>query len=452
MAPAARVLADWCAGLTWNEIPETERALAGLRVLDSIGLALVARRSEAGRIAEGIARRHGGTPEATLAGSSERLPASWAAFGHGVLAHANDFDDTFALSVVHPGSVAVSAALAVAEATGAAPSDTATAITAGYEVAARIGGAAGRNFHARGFHATGTVGPFVAAAVAGRLYGLDGEKLANAFGLAGSMSGGLMEFMTDGTWSKWLHTGWSAHGGIIAAQMAGDGFRGPETVLDGRHGLYAAFVGDGVAELDILGADLGSVWRGSESEFKIYPCAHVIQPYIDAAIAMAAEHGLVHGDITEVRCLIAPWAVPIVCEPRAPKLRPSNAMEAIASLPYGVAVGLIDGMMPLDALGEACRGRAEVLALTERVVHVADETLGTGFDGRMEIALRDGRVLSADAPSLATDPAKVIAKFRRNAAAALEDDQIEAMISMLHRTGGIDVAALVPVIAAARIR
>ena len=105
MARAARVLADWCAGLSWNEIPEKERGLAGLRVLDTIGLALVARRSEAGRIAESIARRHGGTPEATLAGSSERLPASWAAFGHGVLAHANDFDDTFALSVVHPGSV-----------------------------------------------------------------------------------------------------------------------------------------------------------------------------------------------------------------------------------------------------------------------------------------------------------------------------------------------------------
>ena len=452
MAVAARLLADWCAGLAWSDVPEAERTLAGLRVLDTIGLALVARDSEPGRIVAGLAERHGGAPESTLAGSPMRLPASWSAFGHAVMAHSNDFDDTFADSVVHPGSVAVSSALAVAEATGASAGETAAAITVGYEVAARIGGAAGRNFHARGFHATGTVGPFIAASVAGRLYGLDGGQIANAFGLAGSMSGGLLEFLADGTWSKWLHTGWSAHGGIIAAQMAGDGFRGPETVLDGRNGLYDAFIGEGVADLDVIGDGLGTVWRGSEAHFKIYPCAHVIQPFIDAAFDVAAEHAFSHGDIEEVRCHIAPWATPIACEPRAPRLKPASAMEAIVSLPYCVAVALIDGAVTLDALGAACRGRAEVLALTERVVHVADETLGAGFDGRMEITLRDGRVFTAPAAVLETDPAKIVAKFRANAAAALDNESIDAMISLLRGTDGIDVAALAPILASAVVR
>ncbi len=451
MAAAARRLADWCAGFTSADIPQSERRLAGLRVLDTIGLALVARYSEPGRIAAAIAARHGGTPEATLAGSTTRLPASWSAFAHAVMAHSNDFDDTFADSVVHPGTVAVSTALAVAEATEAGPEETAAAITAGYEVAARIGGAAGRNFHARGFHATGTVGPFVAAAVAGRLYGLDGERLANAFGLAGSMSGGLLEFMTDGTWSKWVHTGWSAHGGIIAALMANDGFRGPETVLDGRNGLYNAFVGDGNADLDVIGDRLGQVWRGGEAHFKIYPCAHVIQPYIDAVFGLVAEHAIVHGDIEEVRCAIAPWCIPIACEPRAPKLKPANAMDAIVSLFYCVAVALIDGRVTLDALGAECRGREDVLALTERVVHVADETLGEGFDGRIEIRLRDGRVFEAPATVGATDPAKVIGKFRANAAPVLDTERIDAVVDILHGADGIDVAALAPHLAAAEV-
>ncbi len=449
MTGAARLLADWCASFSWSDVPESDRALAGLRVLDTLGLALVARRSEPGRIAAAIAQRHGGTPESTLAGSATRLPASWAAFAHAVMAHSNDFDDTFADSVVHPGSVAVSTALAVAEATGASPDDTACAIAAGYEVAARIGGAAGRNFHARGFHATGTVGPFVAAAVAGRLHGLDGAHLAAAFGLAGSMSGGLMEFMTDGTWSKWLHTGWSAHGGIVAVLMAADGFSGPETVLDGSMGLYSAFIGEGKADLDVIVDGLGQVWRGAEAHFKIYPCAHVIQPYIDAVFALAAEHDFDPGDIEQVRCHIAPWAIPIACEPRAPKLEPASTMDAIVSLPYHVAVALIDGAVTLEALGAPARGRADVLALTKRVVHVADETLGAGFDGRIEIRLGGGLALEAPATTCATDPAKVVAKFRANAAGVLEDERIDAVVALLDGAGGIDVAALAPHLAAA---
>ena len=449
MTAVARVLADWVVSFAGSEVPEPVRGLAGLRVLDTIGLALVARDSEPGRIASAIATRHGGSPEATLAGTPAKLPVSWSAFAHAVMAHSNDFDDTFADSVVHPGSIVVSVALAVAEATEASPEETAAAITAGYEVAARIGGAAGRNFHARGFHATGTVGPFAATAVAGRLYGLDGDRLASAFGLAGSMSGGLLEFITDGTWSKWLHTGWSAHGGIIAAQMAADGFRGPETVLDGRSGLYNAFIGEGSADVDAITDGLGRVWRGAEAHFKIYPCAHVIQPYIDAAFGLVAAHDITHGDIEEVRCRIAPWAIPIACEPRAPKLTPQNAMDAIVSLPYCVAVALVDGAVTLEALGEDCRAREDVLALTRRVVHVADEALGAGFDGHIEITLRDGRVIGAPAPAGATDREKIVAKFRANAAAALTDEGIEAVIDILRDTGGIDVAALAPHLAAA---
>ena len=61
-------------------------------------------------------------------------------------------------------------------------------------------------------------------------------------GLAACMSGGLRAFAVDGGWSKWLHVGWAAHGGIVAAQMAAHGFRGPEHVLDGGYDLYSALL------------------------------------------------------------------------------------------------------------------------------------------------------------------------------------------------------------------
>jgi 2-methylcitrate dehydratase PrpD len=419
-------IAEWCERVHWDDVPARERAAARLRILDTLGLVYAALDTPAGRIALEIATRQGGAPESTLA-TGARLPAPWTALAHATLAHARDFDDTFADSVVHPGSVVVPVALAVGEATEASGAEVMLAITLGYEVAARLGAAAGRNLHARGFHATGVIGPLAAAVTAAKLYRLDAHATAQAMGLAGSMAGGLMEFLADGSWSKWLHTGWAAHGGIVAAQFAGAGFHGPVSVLEGRAGLYRAFLGDGIADLEAVVAHLGSEWRGSAAQFKVYPCAHVIQPYIDAVLELSAAHALSSTDIKEVTCAIAPWAVPIVGEPRAPRLKPQNEMQAIASLPYMVARALAHGTVTLEALAPGALSDSTVLALAERVRHVEDATLGTGFDGRVAIRMRDGREFSARAAAGAVDGAKVRAKFRRNAAAACTPSRIAAI-------------------------
>ena len=263
------------------------------------------------------------------------------------------------------------------------------------------------------------VGPLAAAAVAARFVGLDAERLASAFGLAGSMSGGLMEFVTEGTWSKWLHTGWAAQGGITAASLAARGFRGPPTVIEGTYGLYRAFLGDDAPVLDGIADGLGEIWRGEDAHFKYYPCAHVIQPYIDAALELRAAHAIAPSAIAHVTCRIAPWAVPIVCEPRAPKIAPSNEMEAIASLPYQVAAALIDGAVGLETISETSVKRADLRSLAARVAHSVDPALGHSFDGEIEIELADGARHVAAAITAPPDRAKVIAKFQANAGRAL---------------------------------
>src|SRR4051812_19890482 len=106
-------LVEWCERVRWEDVPTTERALARLRIFDTLGLIFAALDTPAGGIALDIAGRQGGTPESTLAGTGMRLPAPWTALAHATLAHARDFDDTFADSVVHPGSVVVPVALAV---------------------------------------------------------------------------------------------------------------------------------------------------------------------------------------------------------------------------------------------------------------------------------------------------------------------------------------------------
>lgn len=416
-APSALTeLAAWCAALDWRAVPEAQRALVPLRVLDTAGLVAAGSATDAVRAALGFAESEGGAGAAALWFRTARLPASRAALVHGVAAHCRDFDDTFTDSVVHPGSVVVSAALAAGEAAHAAGEDAGAAIAAGYEVAARLGGAAGRRFHARGLHATGIVGPIAAAAAAARVQRLSAAETASAIGLAASMAGGLMAFQADGAWSKWLHTGWAAQGGIAAAGLAARGFRGPHAALDGAAGLFAALLHGEVPDLAALTRGLGVEWRGGAAHFKYYPCAHVIQPYIDAALALRREHALAADGVAEVRCAIAPWAVPIVCEPRAARIAPATELDAIASLPFMVAHALAEGEVTLAALSAERRERPGLRALAARVVHEPDAAMGRGFDARLTIRTQSGETLTAAADSAAPDAGRVAAKFVANAA------------------------------------
>jgi len=409
-------LGQWCSRLHWDQIPAAEQALVALRVRDTLGLVIAGCDSAAAEAVLGFVSQYDGSGPCALIGRAGRLPAPWCALAHGTLAHAWDFDDTFPDCVVHPGSVVIPAALAVGEEVQADAQLFGAAVTLGYEVAARIGKVAGRRFHARGFHASGIVGPFAAAAAAGRLYGLSGAQFANAFGLCGSMAGGLLAFLNDGAWSKWLHLGWAAHSGIIAAQLAQRGFAGPARVLEGPHGLYDAFLGHDEVLADEVLKSLGKQWLGSEARVKSYPGAHVVLPYIDSALNLRQIHHLVAEDIEKVVCSMAPWAIPIVCEPRIAKLNPSNALEAIASLPYLVAAALTTGRVDLDTLGEAARGDTATLAMADRVVHLEVPELVNAFDGRIEIVDKTGQTAQTNVGVAAIDADKLRAKFRANAA------------------------------------
>src|SRR5690606_7700876 len=118
MVTPSRHLGEWCASLSWKDIPAHARVMLPLRLLDTTGLILVGAQTPAGKAALAYAQSNVGAPQSTLAAHHARMPASVAALVHGIEAHCRDFDDTFMDSVVHPGSVVVPTALAVAEANG----------------------------------------------------------------------------------------------------------------------------------------------------------------------------------------------------------------------------------------------------------------------------------------------------------------------------------------------
>jgi 2-methylcitrate dehydratase PrpD len=408
------VIGAWAAALEWNAIPESSRLDAKLRLLDSLGLMMVGQTTEAGTAARRMTEKLASIALTGSKQTGEAFGPSAEALLNGTLAHCRDYDDTFSDSVVHPGSVIVPTALALAQSCDSTAEDFGAAVVAGYEVAARIGSVFGRRLGAQGFHATGVVGPVAAAVTAGRLMRLDGDRIASAIGLACSMSGGLNAFISDGSWSKWLHAGWSAHSGVVSASLAAEGFRGPKHVLDGPHNLFSSFVGSVEFDRSGLTLDLGHQWAGAKADFKYYPCAHVIQPYIDAALAILQEHKLSAADVSSVVCVIAPWAAAVVAEPRPAKLKFGTEMEAIASLPYQVAIALLDRQVDLRSLDQANRDRADVFEMANRVTHLSDPGLGKSFDGRIELVTKGGQLVAKDTRVAEPEPQRVIDKFLSN--------------------------------------
>jgi len=393
-ASISTALADWLAELTPATTPPTVIADSKRRLIDVLGLIVAATRTPIGTAIRAAGRGLGSGDEAVVPGYGDRLPAASAALVSGTLAHAEDFDDTHAASVMHASVSVVPLALTAAEAAGSSGAELLMAIAAGNEIACRIALGAPGGFHARGFHPTGVVGALACAMSAGRLFGLSPEQLVAACGIAGSQASGLLEAYADGTWSKTMHAGWAAHSGLIAARMAAAGFTGPATIVEGRFGLLRSHIPPEQAlDLDAVTAGLGAVWIAPDACFKPYPCAHASHPFVDAVLDLRARHGLKPAQINRITLHVVAEHAPMIAEPLAAKLRPRTSTHARASLPYACATALIHGALtPAHYEGDAIFDPA-ALALCDLVTIERDPTPtpADGFRGRIEIELTDGR-------------------------------------------------------------
>jgi len=431
---AAQTIAEWSTGLTLDDIPEEVVEHAKLHLLDAIGCGYAA--SALGVAAEGrtAMAELGGEPQASVIGLDGALPAPNAAFANAMLCHGLDFDDTHSDSVSHVSVVVGPAALATAEAQGSAGADLVAAIVAGNEVVARVGMAASGLFHKRGFHPTAICGIFGGTAAAARLLEADAPATASALGIAGSFAGGLFAYLDDATATKPFHPAWAAHGSILAARLASLGGEGPPGVIEGRFGLYHAFLGatQGEIPIDEQLADLGSRWETPRIAYKPYPACHFIHGSLGATEGLGP---LDPNEIEDVVVTIPEAGVSLVLEPADRKVAPRTVYEAKFSLQYSTAVMLVRGSAGLGAYSDDAIADPPVLDLARRVRYETKEypTYPAAFPGGVRIRLRDGRVLEAELPHQRGGPEnplsadEVRAKFRENAGLACGEAQVEAL-------------------------
>lgn len=428
--------------VSWESLPVAVRAALSLRLIDHLGLIALGSRTAAGAaVVAAVSLESGDHP---LLFGERAVNGSGAALAHGTLSHVLDFDDTFPDSVVHPSSVLLPAVLAAAR-PDTTLAEALAAAASGYELLARVGRDAGRDFHARGFHATAVLGPVAAALASGRVMAASTSQLVDATGLAGSMSSGLLEFLSDGTWSKRMHPGWAAQGGLRSAQLALAGFRGPARIVEGRYGIFQSFLGRGLDDPAAVVDGLGAHWHSQTATAKLLPCAHVIHPFVRLLRQLRTDTAFDAQDVREVRCTVAPWYAPIVCEPREEKVAPSSEYQARASLPYVLAVELLGHGLGLDSFEEPIRGHPTVLDACRRIVHISDESLTKGFDGALTVLLHDGRQYTAsasDLPEPEHPSVTVLEKFRDNLEAAGHGHVAEELAQAVMDPESIRVADL----------
>jgi 2-methylcitrate dehydratase PrpD len=462
MFVAAESVADWATGLTLDDVPQDVVEAAKLHLLDTLGCGLAAHALGVADEGRAMITEMRGTPHATVIGSTSRFPAANAALANAMLCHGLDFDDTHSESVAHVSSVIVPAALAAAEQHGVAGRELLAAIVAGNEVVCRIGMAAPGEFHRRGFHSTSVCGIFGAAASVSALTGLNQRAATHALGIAGSFASGLLAFLGDGVSTKPMHPAWAAHGAHAAVRLAFHGAHGPRSVLDGRFGLFNAFLGSDAGAVDIRSelSDLGSRWETLRIAFKPYPVCHFMHGSLGAAAKATAGRTFASEEIDYVLVRIPAAGVALVLEPAEVKQAPRSDYEGKFSLQYSIASQLVRGHVSVGDFSDLAIADPEVLAVAAKVRYETEDyaTYPRAFPGAATICLVDGTRFDEHFPFQKGGPEnpmainEVLEKFRQNASMGLSDDSLmaleEAVLSLEDQP---DVASLLAPLALVEI-
>jgi 2-methylcitrate dehydratase PrpD len=413
-ATYSATLASFVEGLRYEDIPKDIRERAKFLILDAVGIAIASTHYDfADRILAGISAMSDGG-DAVVIGKSERLPVRDAILMNGALVHGLDFDDTHMKSVVHATSISFPSALNIAENLKVSGADLLTA-----------------------YIATGVVGHFSTALLAGKLLGLNTAQLTAAQGMAGSTAMASQEFVEDGAWNKRLHPGWAGVAGYTAASLANAGFVAPRKPYEGRYGVFKMHLGE--HEVDVRYDDivdrLGDRWAVVESAIKPYPTCHFTHAIADSALTLRARHNIEANDIVRIRALIPEEVIPVIAEPIANKKRPASDYDAKFSTQFIAATCFQRGKFGLAELEEGVLRDPAILALADKVECETDakSEFPRYYSGGMVVSTRDGgefvhhERINRGAGDRALSGAEIEAKFMDNAMLAASRDTAEAV-------------------------
>lgn len=403
-----------------DTIPKAAQAVAIKDLIDMAGLCVSTRQQN--YVQQLVAAWDSDGP-CTAFGHARGFDTAGAAVVNGTATHGEDFDDTLEGAPIRVGAMVIPAVLAVGERFQLSGERVLTGIVAGTEAVCRLNHVAAGFMHKAGFHPVGVIGALGAAMGAGTALGLQPKQLAMAMGVAGSFSSGIIEFLTEGAWTKRLHPGWAAQSGIRAALIAQQGFFAPRTILEGGHNFFRAFAPTATPDYSHVTEGLGKVFYMERIAFKPYACGTMIHPYIDCMIRLA-EQGVQADQIESILCPTGEGLVHRLWEPLAGKHAPPSGYAAKFSMPYCMAVGFFERDAGLEQFTDAKAQDPKILELARKISYEIDPNneYPRNYSGHLRVTLKNGEQISVDQPHMrggVHEPlslADIVKKFEANVA------------------------------------
>jgi 2-methylcitrate dehydratase PrpD len=445
---ATREIAEYIVGLKYEELPEQTIAAAKEAVLDQLGIMLMGSTLPWTKPSYEVVLEQGSRPESTIVGWGGKVSAIDAAFVNATLGHSCEFDDSGYNGGCHPGALTVPTALALAERDRLTGRDLLLSVVVGYEIISRIGGVMGRPVLDKGFHHQTVIGPFGAATVAGKLLGLDADKMVHALSIAGSHSSGTMEYDQTGGEVKRVHSSIAVRGGMMAVLLARRGLTGPPTILEGLRGIPRVFAG--IENIDGIVKDLGRRdWFAVQGRIvKFFPTVGTIHTAIQTIDRLMREKSLRPEQVEEIHIGVGPLTV----SHGGAIYEPTDTISAQFSMAFSLALRLLKGRNDLtDYMNAELWTDPEIVALIKKVhIHADPKMVGDIWCGAWaRVVLRDGTTLETEqlyrkgSPQEPATWEELTGKFRRLASAALDEQGVQRIAETVDRLDQLDdVSAL----------
>ncbi len=356
-------LAERISATRWEDLPSAARTVAKQCLLDFVGVALAGAREPLADILNSDAEDLGGNPQATLIGRGRRASVEQAALINGAAGHAHDYDDVHLAMNGHPTVPVAPAVLALAEHHHKGARALLAAFAAGVDTECIIGRYLGGSHYAEGWHATGTLGSFGAAAAAANLLGLDAETTARALGIAGTQAAGLKSQF--GTMCKPLHAGHAAATGVQAARLAARGFTSRDDILEVTQG-FAATQGHGASVERFNRALIEDSYLPGVC-FKYHAACYMTHSSIEAIRELVDANRIAPDDVHDVELTVSEGHFGVCNIPA-----PATGLEAKFSLRFTAAMALSGrDTSGIDTYTDTLTHDPKLVALRDRVRVVA---------------------------------------------------------------------------------
>ena len=427
---ATKSLAKFAAELEFNKIPENILNYLKLLFLDGVGCCIHGNTLEWTKTLEEVVTNKEDNNQCSIIGTNKKTTLLNAVLINSTAGHGFESDDIHRESILHPNSIVVPVSINVAEKIGNINGKKfLTSVVAGYEVATRIGSAAGTELLLRGFHPQGTHGTIAAAITAGKLMDLNTDQMVHAIGIAGSLGAGLMAAQ-EGAMVKRLHSGRAAQAGVLAAQLSAKNFTGIQNIVEADYGGFlSSFSGKNDFNRSIR--NLYKEWECMNTGIKPYASVTSIHTALDCLKNIMEKNNISVKNIKNIKAKIS-HPTYVHC---AWNYKNHNITSAQMNIYYGLALIALEGELFVNQFSKDRISNPEILNFMKKITAEVDpkiESLGHEFRhmASIELTTNDNKRFNhtekyrKGSPENPLTKDQIISKFKSLASYSYDETQV----------------------------